>query len=83
MVTWSGMRRLIAGRLRCGTPGLPGRRAFRPAPWRLPPQVRWIGASAFIAGYLDDDLCVILLSNEDGVALEDLEERIAGVFLDN
>jgi hypothetical protein len=40
-----------------------------------------MGASAYIARYFADDLCVILLANVDDAPLEGLEERIAGVFL--
>jgi CubicO group peptidase (beta-lactamase class C family) len=41
----------------------------------------WIGASAYVARYLDDDLFIALLSNADGVPVDDLEQQIATIFL--
>jgi CubicO group peptidase (beta-lactamase class C family) len=41
----------------------------------------WIGASAYIAHYLDDGLTIVLLSNGTGVPLEAASRRLAEIYL--
>lgn len=43
----------------------------------------WIGASAYIARYGDDELCTIVLSNAARTPAEEMENAISDLFLDS